>query len=72
MDFPNKCIGQMVIGEIVRCLTEELLIHSDQKCMCSVIRFCVLAENVKSILKQQEYGEKERIIHFVESTEYRP
>ena len=44
----------MVIGRRIPYLTNEFLINSNQKYMCSVIRFCVLGEDATIILKQQE------------------
>ena len=46
MDFPNKWIGQVVMGEIIRCRFKELPINSVLKCMYPVIRFCVVAEKM--------------------------
>ena len=56
MDLINLWIGRVVIGEIIRYWRTALLFSSQRKCMCSVIRSCVLAENVKNILRQQERG----------------
>ena len=41
--------GQVVIGAAIPCWITELPLNSAQKCMCSVIRFCVLAESVQNI-----------------------
>ena len=38
-DSQNKWIGQMVIGEVIRCWITELPNNSAQKCLYSVIRF---------------------------------
>ena len=48
-------IGQVVIGEVVRCWTTGLLRNLHRKCMYSVIQFWVLAGNVKNILRQQRH-----------------
>ena len=62
----------MVIGEMIRSWITELPINSAQKCMYSVIRFCVLAENVLIILMPQESWINDRIREFVRSPECRP
>ena len=55
----------MVSREVFRCWITALPINSHQQCMCSVIRFCVLAEYVLIILMRQEFGENDRIREFV-------
>ena len=45
----------MVIGEILRCWTNSLTMHSVQ-CLHSVVRFIFLAENVSTILMRREFG----------------
>ena len=68
----NRWIGQAVIGEIIRCWITGLPPNSHQKCSYSVIRFCVLAENVKIILRLQELGKTIASESSSKSPEYRP
>ena len=53
-DSKNRWIGPVVIGEINCCWMTEVLLNSRRKCLYSLIRLHVLAENVKNILRQQE------------------
>ena len=55
-DLKKQWIGQVVIGEFFRCWIKRLPRNSHHKSKYSVIRFCVLAENVKNILRKQKLG----------------
>ena len=55
-DLKKQWIGQVVIGEFFRCWIKRLPRNSHHKSKYSVIRFCVLAENVKNILRKQTLG----------------
>ena len=55
-DLKKQWIGQVVIGEFIRCWIKRLPRNSHHKSKYSVIRFCVLADNVKNILRKQTLG----------------
>ena len=50
-DLKKQWIGQAIIGEIIHYWVERLLRNSDPKCMCPMIRFCVLAEKCQERLE---------------------